>query len=313
MLNLRDCKGFKTHRFGWGYVINSLRALHSSGGIYFNDFIERSFSWEYDRYFSDNPYDLPYSRPWIGVFHNPPNHPTWFDYHNSVDSIISRPVFQESIKSCRGIFTLSKYLGDYLSKKIDVPIFPLYHPTELNVDKWNIYKFLGAPTVLQVGYWLRVMNAITEVSKPGYAAEWSPSDYDYALIKSMSEDDLDGSHWVDRVRKWEHVKRHKFMDGPEYDKKLESSVILCKLYDSSANNTIIECIAKETPIIVNKLPAVVEYLGEDYPLYLDGPINSMLDTDRIYEAHRYLSNLDKTFLHKSTFFNGVCECVEKLR
>ena len=48
---------------------------------------------------------------------------------------------------------------------------------------------------------------------------------------------------------------------------LSSSVVLCLLYATAANNVVIECIARATPILVNPLAAVVEYLGPDYPLY----------------------------------------------
>ena len=39
--------------------------------------------------------------------------------------------------------------------------------------------------------------------------------------------------------------------------------------NSSANNTVLECIARNSPIIVTKHPAIKEYLGEDYPLYFN--------------------------------------------
>jgi hypothetical protein len=41
------------------------------------------------------------------------------------------------------------------------------------------------------------------------------------------------------------------------------------LYDATSNNAIVECIIRNTPIIVNKLPGVVDYLGENYPLYFN--------------------------------------------
>jgi hypothetical protein len=44
-------------------------------------------------------------------------------------------------------------------------------------------------------------------------------------------------------------------------------VVLCLLYATAANNILLECMARGTPIIINPLPSVLEYLGEDYPLY----------------------------------------------
>jgi hypothetical protein len=53
----------------------------------------------------------------------------------------------------------------------------------------------------------------------------------------------------------------------EYDALLENSVVFLKLRDAPADTTVVECIARNTPILINRLPGVVEYLGEDYPFY----------------------------------------------
>ena len=56
---------------------------------------------------------------------------------------------------------------------------------------------------------------------------------------------------------------------------LTKSALLCRniafveLHDAGANNTVVECIARATPLLVNKLPSVVEYLGAGYPFYYD--------------------------------------------
>jgi glycosyltransferase involved in cell wall biosynthesis len=53
----------------------------------------------------------------------------------------------------------------------------------------------------------------------------------------------------------------------EYDALLEDSVFFLNLRDAPANTTVVECIVRNTPILINRLPGVVEYLGEDYPFY----------------------------------------------
>ena len=50
-----------------------------------------------------------------------------------------------------------------------------------------------------------------------------------------------------------------------YDCLLPENVMAIELFDASANNVVVECIARNTPIIVNRHPAVVEYLTADYP------------------------------------------------
>ena len=63
------------------------------------------------------------------------------------------------------------------------------------------------------------------------------------------------------------------------------------MYDSSANNAIIECIARATPILVNPIAAVVEYLGEEYPFYFNSLEEAAVkakDENLVKETHQYL-------------------------
>lgn len=89
----------------------------------------------------------------------------------------------------------------------------------------------------------------------------------------------------------------------EYDKLLSENIVFIHLVDASAVNTVIECIVRNTPIIINKHPAIVELLGTKYPLYFTSSdyisINNeihklLLDTNNIKSATKYLSKLDKS-------------------
>ena len=87
------------------------------------------------------------------------------------------------------------------------------------------------------------------------------------------------------------VLRRDFVSNEEYDDLLSSSVVLCLLYASAANNILLECIARCTPILINPLPSVVEYLGEDYPLYctsLEAAEQHLADLPRISQTVDYL-------------------------
>ena len=81
------------------------------------------------------------------------------------------------------------------------------------------------------------------------------------------------------------------LSNEDYDELLSENIIFLDLYDSSANNAIIECIARATPLLVNPLPAVMEYLGEDYPFYynsLEECAEKAEDLNLVKEAHEYL-------------------------
>ena len=66
--------------------------------------------------------------------------------------------------------------------------------------------------------------------------------------------------------------------------------------------------ARNTPILINPLPAIVEYLGREYPFYftsLEEAAEKLTDLDLICRAHKYLAvhpakeKLTGTFFLKS--------------
>ena len=67
--------------------------------------------------------------------------------------------------------------------------------------------------------------------------------------------------------------------------------MLVDLIDASASNTVVECLARGTPLLVNRLPAVEEYLGTDYPLFyadLRQAAAFAQDIGRLRAAHEHL-------------------------
>ena len=105
------------------------------------------------------------------------------------------------------------------------------------------------------------------------------------------------------------------MTAYRYDCLLAENVVAIELFDSSANNVLVECIARNTPIIVNRHPAVVEYLTDGYPLYFSDPseIPELLTMDRVVAAHEYLAGLDKSWLDGVSFRESVGSILRHLR
>jgi len=98
------------------------------------------------------------------------------------------------------------------------------------------------------------------------------------------------------------------LDDTAYDELLQTSIIFIKLIDASAVNTIIECIVRNTPILVNPLDAVIEYLGKDYPFYyntLDEASKKANDPYLIRKTYFYLKKKDKTFLTIENFMDNL--------
>lgn len=89
----------------------------------------------------------------------------------------------------------------------------------------------------------------------------------------------------------------------DYDRLLETHCVFVKLFDASAVNTLIECVVRNTPILISKLPAVVEVLGHQYPLYFESleEASTKLNYKNILLANQYLKCLDKSKLYLDTF------------
>lgn len=112
----------------------------------------------------------------------------------------------------------------------------------------------------------------------------------------------------DLQTKYRSVELLHHVDNDEYDELLANNVVFLNLVDCSAVNTVIECIVRNTPLLVNPLPAVVEYLGKEYPLYyntLDEAAKLLMSDDKLQEAHIYLRRMNKSFLSIENFVFGV--------
>jgi hypothetical protein len=98
------------------------------------------------------------------------------------------------------------------------------------------------------------------------------------------------------------------LDNSAYDSLLTQNVVFIKLVDASAVNTIIECIVRWTPILVNRLPAVEEYLGADYPLYYSSyeeALEFLNNPCKLREGHEYLRGLDISRFHMKHFIEEL--------
>jgi len=315
-LNLSKCRGFSHHRHGWAFCINALKPIHSNYGIECDDFIEKNFAWGLSNFYKKkSEASLPYKNPWVGFLHNPQNPPRWFDYSNSPEGILSRKIFQESLRACKCLICLSDYLANWLKRKVEVPVISVKHPTQLNCETWDENKFLlqKVKPVVQIGYWLRNLTAIRDLRCTSkYTKIWIPSDLEYAnkLLNRMRSIYPD---FYEKEYMWNSVSIPEKLSNEQFDELMTSCVVFLDLYDSSANNAIIECIAHNTPILVNKLPAVVEYLCESYPMYyntIEEASDMLSDTGLILSAHQYLRQMDKSFLSPTFFLNDICKKLE---
>jgi hypothetical protein len=321
-LNLRGQKTFDCHRSGWNLVLDALRPLHNSRGVLFDGFIENNFAW---RHWNDEIRPLhvllqlkqdglfdelatsaergvtPYREPWVGILHNPPNMPKWFHYREAPQSIFAKSIWRESLPTCLGFFTFSRYHAEWLADVTQKPVSPLIFPTEIPDRLFDFDLFCANPAkkIVQIGWWLRRIQAIHELpvaldNTLGYEKiRLSPRFFagaDGYLLQLMAierreTEPLTAPPEFDNTRVVQHLA------NDAYDALLTENIAFVYLYDANANNAVVECIARGTPLLINRLPAVQEYLGAHYPFYYDDlhdAAQKCQDMGRVRAAHEYL-------------------------
>jgi len=278
------------HRSGWPYAVRSLELLHSRDGIVFDDFVERTIV---------RSCRAPYEEPWVGVFHNPHRAPWWFDHVQTPQTMLEHEGWITAAPHLKLGFTLSEYLAEWWREAVPgVPFVSLMHPTEFPPLQWQPDEFLhnGNRQLIQVGWWLRNTEAIYQLEPvPGWTKVALKLEYPWVQdaeerVRAYWRHNPDGRKRVGQVV---DVPR---LENVDYDEALSRNVVFVELFDSSANNAVVECIARDTPILCNRHPAVVEYLGNDYPLFFDHfeEAGKLLEPDRVVAAHEYLKEQDKS-------------------
>tara|TARA_E500000318_G_C3561576_1_gene213694 strand:+ start:1575 stop:2558 length:984 start_codon:yes stop_codon:yes gene_type:complete len=300
------------HRAGWNWVIKHLfdKYHDDNAEVLVDDFIERTFDWDYK---ANRHKELPhYTNPWIGFIHNPVTVTKPFDLKASAFNICSRIPFLKALRNCKGLYTLSNDLAvsiNYLLDQIgayDISVEVLKHPTIQDVELFDINKFMLSPKVTNIGYWLRNFDSFftLDTTIPKHILlgklDYAHQNYTTQYREFKYKTKLTGEKIIGRVTP------HQALTNDEYDKFLTGSISYINLIDTSANNAVIECIVRNIPLLVNYHPAVVEYLGEDYPFYYitqAGANKKINDMKLIKETHEYLCNMDKRFLSIESFIH----------
>jgi hypothetical protein len=193
----------------------------------------------------------------------------------------------------------------WLADRVDVPVVALHHPTEIPDVCFEMDRYLcQGQRVVQVGWWLRRLAAIHELPLPTARKAFLIPQTGAGLKRFMllleAEDRQAGAP---PQRHWD-VNWIPYQSAADDDAILASSVMFLNLHGAVANNAIIEAIVRATPVLVNPLPSVREYLGDDYPFYYhsrDEAAAKASSSALVGSAHDYLRGKDLTFLSGETF------------
>ena len=292
-------------RGGWKSVLQKLEDLHffSVDSPYpFFDILEQHF---YDR----STYTC--SEKWAGVVHLTPNGPPYLR-DESIRELFHHPPFVKSLEHCAVLFTLSTYVTQFIQSELaridrTITIITLKHPVVLdNIVPFSMEKYVrnSEKKFLQIGQQYRKVTSIYRVSAPGHTKLWLTGTKNfpklYRLLKKEAQYlEID----IGRVM----IPMMYTDTFEEYDELLSQNVVFVDLFDAAANNTVLECIVRKTPILVNRVGGVAEYLGENYPLYFStlDEVPGLLTVDNLTTAHEYMKNIGVQDLTIAAFVGGL--------
>ena len=331
------------HRAGWNYVSQNMEYLQSGYGIITDTYLDRSFVWGTEVLVRDGI--LPYTAPWIGFVHHTfetqfsqNNCEVLCDNPYFRSSLIHCTTL-----ICLTDYLAQQFKNRFPHLNIIVLYHPTDFPTKLwdpivfaqsnsiqlvNVGAWyrnpfSIYRLQSVPGVVKLAlkgpqmdsYFPPSTIVITTetLQTRTLANKWMQYMALYARKLGYNHGNyivngptMDQQPLSKQLRNMlSSVKILDMLPNDEYDKLLCNAVVFLDLVDASACNTIIECIVRNTPVLVNAHPAVVEYIGADYPLlYQDiEQAHLLLTRDKIISAHHYLKQMDKSWLRIDTFIN----------
>ena len=274
------------HRVSNNSILQSLRDLHSNqADLKFIWFVEGYFIWGEASGERRSKTFQAIQQPWFGVMHIPPLTPKWAG--NQFAELFFLKEWKDSLYHCRGLISLSAYMAEDLKLVYpQLPVFTIKHPITPFSEKFELETFIADPKVVLVGYWLRRHLRFYQ---------WRAPIPKIHLLKKYTPDHM---AWEMKAfgplkpEEEESVTKYGFLPAFDYDRLLRSSLVYLSLYETSGNNTVIECISMGTPFIADRHAAIEEYVGVDYPLLLEpGELERMGREEligRASEAHQYL-------------------------
>jgi hypothetical protein len=282
-------------------------------------------------------------RGWVGIAHAPHNYPEFIGeiVNQYPEYYVKKYKFKSLWKRCRGLFTLSEYVANEWRRLLpNVKIEVLTHPTEVVTNKFTFTKYQqnNDKQILQIGYWLRKLGSIMKAETNGIKKTIISPEISYfiphisKIVESCIRNELDEPNFKftygqknfgNNKLKFEklcdkyNVNLIEKVSNEKYDNLLSENIVLFDFYDISASNLLVECIVRNTPMIIKRHPAVIEYIGEEYPLYFENlsDVSAMITSEKIKSAYGYLCELDKSRYTINKFLRDFMdsEIVKKIR
>lgn len=219
------------------------------------------------------------------LFHGPIHEP-WVGFTHQITPDSEYPglmtAFRASLPHCRGLWVLSDYVRRALRELgVTVPIGLVRYATPAPRTHWTCEAMRAGPREVHfIGTFLRNYQSFYDLEAGDRRKIlFAPQGYDPRALEIADNGTVEVRERVDSVT---------------YESTLARSVVFLNLLDAYANTTVVECLARATPLIVNRLTGVEEYLGADYPLFydtLDEAAALLRDEERLIAGSRHLAAL----------------------
>jgi hypothetical protein len=313
----------QSHRSGWQFVLSGIKGFDAKingiqgNHLLFDDYVDKSFHWGLVALKQHNV--IPYQQPWAGFVHH-----TFHESNgtNGCYNLFTNACFLESLSHCKCLLTMSAYLKRQLDSELakighEVPVHVIYHPTEFTEKMFTVENFYNNKdrNIVQIGSWLRNPFPFYVIDSPFGKAILECSDMTNINIPSCFTKEVletyENNFYVYGLAEYiedrkKTVKVISKMTNNEYDDMLSKNIVFLNLIDASAVNTVIECVVRNTVLIVNRHPAIEEVLGVDYPGFYSNlkQVETLIcSKENIVNIHKYLYDMDKSIFQIENFLD----------
>lgn len=237
----------ENHFYGWGYIIETLKSR-----LIFKKNAPVLDTWA-DSYHDDHQLCLLKNNQWVGILHSLTSESRDFN----LNRFFSSQVYNDCVDNCILLLTTSEHSRKYCLNKTSIPVKTLLHPKLDTGHYFNLNKYLNNPILRHSGFFGRNIKKFIDfnsnIPKQIYCDRPSRlKTYTAALNQRSSIEFFNG-----------------YLEKKEYINTFTKSIGYSYYDDCSASNSILEHIMTRTPLLVNRLPAIEEYIGADYPMFLD--------------------------------------------
>lgn len=276
--------------------------------VIFDAYVDRTFLWGPSSDIAE------YDAPWVGIIHHHSRDPsivlstasasapasaagTSVEFDNK---LFTKDTFKNSLKHCKGLFVFSDQMKEWLQKKPEIKdliaVNVLRMPAVTPTQQFNLAKFQknSSRKIIQIGVHLRNTASIYSMDKLTLVRR-GILPYNERVKHELK------TRAVPESAKTK-VQKIKNTGNRDYDQFLTQNIVYLDMMLCTGDQVISDCIARATPLLINKSASAQEYLGSDYPFYyetLDEAIGKANNMNLITKTHKYL----KTWATKCSYLN----------